>query len=216
MKTSPIRMVCFDAGGVLVRICRSWQEGCEAAGIEYRWSDAAQAGEPERQMLSDAYQRGEISCEVFFEQMAETTSGLVAADDIRAVHDAWILDEYPGVRDLICRLNHVPSLTTGLLSNTSARHWEGGLMWGGRGVSAVGSVAHPHASHLLGMLKPGQDIYRAFEQQTGFTGSEILFFDDLPDNIEAARAAGWHAEVIDYAGDTAAQTGRHLVESGVG
>ena len=33
----------------------------------------------------------------------------------------------------------------------------------------------------------------------------ILFFDDDPANVEAARARGWRAERIDAAGDTAAQ-----------
>ena len=203
-------MVCFDAGGVLVRICRSWEEGCRVAGIEYRWNEAAQAGEAERVVISNAYQRGEITCNEFFAQMAATAGGLYAAEDIRVVHDAWILGEYPGVRELIDRLNGADGLATGLLSNTSAMHWEGPWMRGSRGGSAVGRIEHPHASHLLGLLKPGSDIYRAFEQKTGYAGSEILFFDDLPENIAAARAAGWRAEVIDFAGDTAAQIGDSL------
>ncbi|VAX40816.1 hypothetical protein MNBD_PLANCTO03-176 [hydrothermal vent metagenome] len=216
MKPNSIRMVCFDAGGVLVRICRSWEEGCRVAGIEYRWSEVVQAGEAERVAISNAYQRGEIACSEFFEQMATTAGGLYAADDIRVVHDAWILGEYPGVRELIDRLNGTDELVTGLLSNTSARHWEGLWMQGSPGGSAVGRIEHPHASHLLGLLKPGVEIYRAFEQETGYTGSEILFFDDLPENVAAARAAGWRAEVIDFAGDTARQIAGHLAACGVG
>lgn len=215
MNPSPLKIVCFDAGGVLVRICRSWREGCKAAGIEYRWSDEAEAGEPERKRLSDAYQRGEIECEAFFAGMAETSAGLCTPEDVRAVHDAWILGEYPGVRELVAQLNRTDGLTTGLLSNTSARHWEGDWMWGGRGVSAVGSITHPHASHLLGMLKPGGDIYKAFEHNTGFAGSDILFFDDLPENVEAARASGWRAEVIDFTGDSTAQIGVFLAAHGL-
>ena len=203
-------MVCFDAGGVLVRICRSWEEGCRAAGIAYRWNEAAQAGEAERVAISNAYQRGEMTCADFFAQMAATSGGLYAADDIRMVHDAWILGEYPGVRGLIDRLNGQDGLATGVLSNTSARHWEGPWMQGRPGVSAVGCVESPCASHLLGLLKPGREIYRAFERETGYAGSEILFFDDLPENVTAARAAGWRAEVIDFAGDTAAQIGDFL------
>ena len=29
-------VICFDLGGVLVRICRDWNEGCAAAGIDPR------------------------------------------------------------------------------------------------------------------------------------------------------------------------------------
>ncbi len=31
-----IRLVCFDLGGVVIRICRTWAEGCAAAGLEVR------------------------------------------------------------------------------------------------------------------------------------------------------------------------------------
>ena len=29
-------IVCFDIGGVLVRICRTWEEGCIAADVPLR------------------------------------------------------------------------------------------------------------------------------------------------------------------------------------
>jgi len=34
--TSGIRMVCFDLGGVLIKHCRTWREGCAAAGLRLR------------------------------------------------------------------------------------------------------------------------------------------------------------------------------------
>ena len=37
MKTE--RTVCFDLGGVIVRICRSWEEGCHRAGVSLRDHD---------------------------------------------------------------------------------------------------------------------------------------------------------------------------------
>ena len=44
---------------------------------------------------------------------------------------------------------------------------------------------------------------------------EILFFDDLSDNIASARACGWSAEQIDHTGDTARQMAEHLGRHGV-
>ena len=35
--------------------------------------------------------------------------------------------------------------------------------------------------------------------------SDLVFFDDLPENVDAARACGWNAVQVDHAGDTAAQ-----------
>lgn len=215
MASDGVRMVCFDAGGVLVRICRSWREGCDAAGVEFRWSEHADATEGQRRLINDDFQRGLVSGDDFFSRMAGTTGGLYTAEEIRAVHDVWILDEYDGVGELVERLNAIPDLHTGLLSNTNASHWSQALMFGGRGVSAVGRVAHPHASHLLGLTKPDPQVYRAFERETGAQPAEILFFDDLEENIVAARAAGWRAELIDYRDDTTAQILRHLRRHGV-
>ncbi len=209
------RMVCFDAGGVLVRICRSWREGCEAAGVRHRWNEEAEAGEARRRAINEEYQQGRISCDEFFARMAATSGGLYAPEDIRRVHDAWILDEYPRADTLVRRLNAVAGLETGLLSNTSASHWAHRLMLGGRGVSAVGLVKHPHASHVLGLVKPRPEIYAAFERETGVRAGEILFFDDLAENVASARAAGWRAELVDYLGDTCAQIERHLHAHGV-
>ena len=36
MQPSAKRVVCFDLGGVLVRICRSWDEACGHARLPYR------------------------------------------------------------------------------------------------------------------------------------------------------------------------------------
>ena len=30
----PMKVICFDFGGVLVRISRSWEEACDKAGID--------------------------------------------------------------------------------------------------------------------------------------------------------------------------------------
>lgn len=46
----------------------------------------------------------------------------------------------------------------------------------------------------LGCLKPDPAFYRKIEQDLGFTGPEILFWDDDPRNVRAARSLGWHAE----------------------
>ena len=53
--------------------------------------------------------------------------------------------------------------------------------------------------------KPGEEIYRAFEKLTGFRAGEILFFDDLPENLETAQRLGWRTELVDHDGDTASQ-----------
>ena len=48
-------------------------------------------------------------------------------------------------------------------------------------------------SYQIGVRKPHPDIYRHVLDELGVDGSECFFIDDLPGNVEAARAAGMHA-----------------------
>lgn len=213
--------VVFDLGGVIVRIARSWAEGCRAAGLPVRAEEQMGTGGmiARRRELSRAYQEGRVTCEEYCRLVAESTCGHYTPEEIRRVHDAWTMGEYPGVHELVHELK-ASRVLTGVLSNTNHAHW----------VRLAPPPDHPapeyrtprlvdhlHASHLLGLSKPGLEIYRRFVEITGYCGreEEIVFFDDLGENVEAARAAGWQAERIDHAGDTAAQMREHLLRRGV-
>lgn len=213
-----VRCVCFDWGGVILRICRSWAEGCRAAGIDLRGDHGDKPFANERKGHSEAYQLGRLGDGEFFGLVSGAMQGLYTPAEVERVHHAWLLEEYAGVGDLIDRLNATPGIETALLSNTNAAHWRrqfplqpGGL----RRFEAASRLKHRHASHLLGLAKPGVEIYRAFERLTHFAPGEILFFDDLADNIAAARSCGWRAEQIDHTADTAAQMAAHLKTHGV-
>ena len=64
-------------------------------------------------------------------------------------------------------------------------------------------------------MKPDAKIYEHVEQTTGVAPEHILFFDDHPPNVNAARQRGWRVEQIDHTGDTVAQMTRHLRRYGV-
>lgn len=46
-------------------------------------------------------------------------------------------------------------------------------------------------------IKPDATIYQKLEDASGLSGAELIFADDRADNIEAARARGWHAHHFD-------------------
>lgn len=50
-------------------------------------------------------------------------------------------------------------------------------------------------SHEVGLRKPCPDIYAHCQSVAGCSPSQCLFIDDLPANIEAARACGWQGIV---------------------
>jgi FMN phosphatase YigB (HAD superfamily) len=207
----PVGVVCFDWGGVILRICRSFPEGVKAAGLDQREGVDNAALFDVRRAFSAKHQVGEISDDEFFARVSESYNGLYTPDEVALVHDAWLLGEYDGVSGLVGELHETAPCPTALLSNTNARHW-------GRRVSdfpTAGLLHLQHASHLLGLAKPNEQIYEAFENETGFSGAQIVFFDDLEPNILAARNRGWRAVQVDHTGDPASQMRRSLVGLGV-
>ncbi len=213
----PVRVVCFDWGGVIVRICRAWEEGCARAGLEVRESDLAEEHVALRQSASDAYQVGAIDCDEFCRRLARSTDSAYTPEEVRLIHDVWLIEEFAGVSDLVDELNSLDRVTTGLMSNTNAAHWALHVPNGKHEAvfPTIGRLVHKVASHAVGVAKPDEAIYRAFERCCGESGDSILFFDDLEANIETARSIRWRAELIDATGHPAEEMRRHLCAHGV-
>lgn len=213
-----ISMICFDWGGVILRICRSWAEGCAAAGLDVRGDSSTPAWAARRKAVSRAYETGRLSDQEFLAEMSRTMDSLYTPAEIEKVHHAWLVGEYPGVDGVVQQIISTPGLDTAMLSNTNALHWarQGvdpkGVL---KHFPTAGLLKHRHASHILGHAKPDAEIYHAFTSQVGRKPSEILFFDDLADNIATARSCGWNAHQIDHTGDTAAQIRDHMQSLGL-
>lgn len=209
-KNEPPAVVCFDLGGVMLRICHTWREGCEAAGLPTRHDiDESQFAAERWTAMNRAYQSGRLGGDEFAVQFSELLDGLYAPDEIMRVHHDWIRGEYQGVGELVDAL-HDEGIVTAVLSNTCHEHWETMDQY-----PAVMRVKHRLASHLIATCKPDEAAYLAIESVTGFAGTAIVFFDDLAENVAAATALGWRAVQIDPRGDTVAQMWEALLHHGV-
>lgn len=204
-------VVCFDWGGVILRICRTFEEGIAAAGLDARPFEASPELYDVRRSASRAYQVGEIDDVAFFKAVSESLGGVYDTDEIALIHDAWLLGEYEGVGEIMAALNEAEAVTTAMLSNTNARHWARRE----RDFPTCGAAEAAHASHLLRLAKPDAAIFRAFEREVGAAPGSIVFFDDLEENVEAARAAGWSAVRIDHEAETAPQIRGALAALGI-
>ncbi len=196
-----IRLVCFDWGGVILRICRSWEEGCKAAGLKAPSKKVASRCLAKQESLATRVLTGQMSDKAFFRAIAKESEDFHSIDDIAAVHHAWLLEEYPGIDEIINELNNFADLSTALFSNTNASHWARME----EDFPAASLIEHKHASHLFGLAKPDEKAFAAFERRVGAAGNQILFLDDTPLNVQGAKDFGWCAEQIDHEGDTAAQ-----------
>jgi HAD superfamily hydrolase (TIGR01509 family) len=199
----PIQLVCFDLGGVVVRICRSFEEACAAAQLPVR--PARFDGIDE---LTRRYQVGELTHEQFAHALA-LDMGTYAPEEILAIHRAWLLDAYAGVPELVDELHEI-GLATAVLSNTNSGHWATLVE-----LPAVRRIRHLFASHLIGALKPARGAYEHVERATGVRGEAVVFFDDTAENVHAAHGLGWRAALIAPERDPAAQMRAALRELGV-
>lgn len=203
------RVVCFDLGGVLIRICRSFEEAALAAGIPLRVLDDPGHIAPRRRSLVARHQRGELSADAFHRALSELLDGAYTPQEIARIHEAILIDEYAGAAELVRSIADA-GLVTACLSDTDESHWRTLV-----GMPSIAALVHRHASHLWGLEKPDPAIYRRFERELPARGEEILYFDDLEENVEAALLLGWDAVLVDHADDPTEQVRRALASRGV-
>lgn len=211
---SEIELVVFDLGGVIVRAARTFAEA---------W---VMAGRSDLEILEDtaflellppigyAYMSGQISTDEYNAQIAAAGGGRFSHEESRRILDAWVADEYPGVGEVLDAIE-AAGVRTAVLSNTNEAHWS---------LIKAAPTRYPNilrhtstfTSHVLRLAKPDLAIFRAVETATGVAGSRVLFFDDVLENVEATRVAGWQAEQIDHTVEsTAPQLLEHLRAHGV-
>jgi putative hydrolase of the HAD superfamily len=187
-----ISAVLFDYGMVLSRVPEElhWrrleqvlsagQAGFQAAYWKYR----------------DAYDRGALTAQTYWESVARDLDKPIDAEVMRALIDAdTVVWTQPNVEmmEWAARLNRA-GIKTGILSNIGDAMELGVL---GR-FPALGQFTHHTFSHRLGIAKPDAEIYRHAVEGLGVPAREILFVDDREENILAARAAGMVA--VQYSG----------------
>lgn len=189
-----IGLVVFDLGRVLVRICNNWIDACASVGVQVSMNDFDPATYEHLRRLVWQVEAGAVSFDEFVAQAAQAMNA--SADQIRSASRAFVKGVYPGVPELLDQI-HAAGIATACLSNTNEHHW--GLMSDPTQASflPLSGLKHRFASHLIGARKPDAAIYEHLERQTGHRGPQILFFDDVKENVEAAIQRGWHAQWID-------------------
>lgn len=193
----------LDLGNVLVSLdFERFVQG--AAASSPRTADAIREryihGEPKRR-----YERGEVSCDTFFADMADWLSWPDNARD--DLWRAWC-DIFVPVAGAEAALR---SLTDHwqpwLLSDTNPAH----LSWCRQRWPWLDGCCRFFVSHELGRLKAEPGGFDAVGEALNGVGA--IFYDDLPRNVAAARAAGldgrlfttWDAALADLG---AARDGR--------
>ena len=198
-----MKVVCFDLGGVLVRITLNVAEAARRSGV--RHFSAAPGLSFQDLPFFLQFQAGILNEAAYLQELAKFGESTI--EEAKSVHYHILIEPFEGTLELIQDLRS-RGVRTACLSNTNALHWQE-MLHSGRFPNVASLNAHV-ASNELKLEKPDQHFYRAFESLLLVEPEGITFFDDGPANVEAARACGWHAEQIDPEADPTTQMRHHL------
>ena len=209
-----VRLVVFDLGRVLIRICDGWRHACEIAGVAVP-AGAGEFDEATKRRVEDIVGRldsGACDLDTFAREYGPCC-GLAPADVVQ-IQQVYLRGPYPGAVELLEELS-AAGVQTACLSNTHGVHWQQMLDPSDANYLPLERLTHRFASHLVGMRKPSAEIYEHVEQTTRVPPGSIWFFDDLEANVTAARQRGWRAHLIRIDADPIAQARHHLREAAV-
>jgi len=207
MPSESIKLVCFDIGGVLLRLCNGWSDALQRAGIDASVLNTDFQNDTQFKDALHQFERGEIE-QIQFTQRTSELTGL-NPDQILAILDAWLIEPYGGIDHLLDQLE-IHNIQTACLSNTNLRHWNTLTCSQNPLFLPLHRFHFRFASPIIGHRKPDAAIYQHVQDETGYPPASILLFDDLPENILAAEQKGWHACRIDPQGDPMTQATAHL------
>jgi glucose-1-phosphatase len=155
--------------------------------------------------LEDDFETGSLSADVFRGLVRETWR--LSCDN--GQFDTAFTDMFTPNAE-VCALPALlkPHYRLVLLSNTNELHARQFLRQFAGVLAPFDAVVLSHEVHLR---KPDPRIYKHCQRIAGRPPEELLFIDDLPTNVEAARAAGWQGIVYRRGDDLP----RRLAEAGV-
>ncbi|GHU92561.1 phosphatase [Spirochaetia bacterium] len=182
-----IKAVVFDFGNVI----------CFPQTPEVRKQIAALAGIPteklnelDRQYRADIFDRGTLDTKGYYKFILKKAG--VFPDDgalqkiAQADLDSW-KNMNPGTEELMREVQQA-GFKLGILSNMPHDF----LAWGRAHIEAFQNADVGIFSCELGIIKPEPGIYGALITALGCKAEEVVFFDDVQDNINEAVDLGIH------------------------
>lgn len=181
---TPIRVVLFDIGGVLV----------ETSGVAtmLAWmGHRVSADELWKMWLTSpnvrAFETGRLSAEDFSERVIAEFQLPVSCSEFLRQMKNWSVAPFPGAVDLLQRIPPVYLRAT--LCNSNPVHWE--CLLQNKGL--INAFSYHFASHLVGKIKPDEEAFRHVAEALACDPEEVLFLDDNELNVAGAKSIGMKA-----------------------
>jgi putative hydrolase of the HAD superfamily len=183
MIQQPPRVLLFDLGGVLIDIDFSLALAAWAPYSRLPLVELQQAFRID--VPYERHERGEIAAAAYFQHVADTLQLDATPAQIEAGWNAIFKGEITAARQLVSQLRgRIPCHA---FSNTNASHMDCLTRLYPALADAFDTI---FTSHQIGLRKPARAAFEHICRELATPPEAILFFDDLPENVEAANAAG--------------------------
>jgi glucose-1-phosphatase len=193
-------VLLFDLGRVVLDIdfnktlaCWAGHAACEPAHLLGRFT---------RDEIYNRHERGEISDAEFFAALRATLGVKLSDAQFMEGWNAIFTGEMPGIAPLLARA--AEQLPLYAFSNTNGAHVE---HFSKAYAKILGHFRQMFLSSVIGLRKPDAAAYDHVVKAIGVPAGRIVFFDDLAENIEGARARGLTAVHVRSPGDVAEALG---------
>ena len=191
-----VKVLLFDLGGVIIDIdpsntintLRSLSKNSSNnfSGLDYRYSKEKS---PLLQVFFE-YEKGNISNSVFRDGIRKIGDIDASDSQIDSIWNSVIVKIYRDLLDIIFSLRSRFKIM--ILSNTNSIHktYFNHLVVKMYGKSFDKLFDMVFYSYELGTRKPEKTIYQKVLDDSHFEGRDILFFDDMRENLEASEMVG--------------------------
>ena len=185
MEDKKIKILLLDVGGVLIKL--NWKNFFKTLdipevinGIEVRnWFDK----DSKHKLL----EKGFIDFPEFFNDFNNQFSLHCNQENFEKAWNSIIECTHDGIESLLAEVKKEVPLK--ILSNTNKVHFDPFSKW-----SPFKHFDRFFLSFELGLRKPEKDIYRKVLQETNIGPENILFIDDMKENLKEARSLGFQTE----------------------
>jgi glucose-1-phosphatase len=185
MDKNGFELLLFDLGGVLVdytglREVRGLLDG-EIADDEFVRLVAA------TRTCWGNFECGRMTPDEFLEEFASVWPLAVSRERFESEFQTWTRGLLPGAEETLAELRL--SYRLAALSNSNALHWR--RITGDLGLPAL--MERVFGSHEIGWRKPASEAYEHVLKELDVRPRQTAFFDDLQENVQAARDLGMRA-----------------------
>jgi len=177
-----IKAIFFDIGGVLVTVdsSASVEKLSQKLGVSIERIRQGMT----RELLVE-YESGRLTSNQFYEQLL-INYGADVSMDMETFKTYWFNVLFPRKKSVSFLKRAVKDYPVWLLSNTNDFHYD--LLM--QDFPFMKMVTGGTYSFMVGSMKPEPLIYEVAIKKSGFRPEEILFVDDLEENVQAAHEQG--------------------------